>query len=168
MTSLLANDPGVTLNHPLDLVEELIAFNDWPYERSGDEEITASIKGSWCDYQFRCFWRDDDNVMQIATMLDMRIAEDKRASVFEALSLINERIWMGHFELWAEDGALIFRHASYVDSAAGMSLNHAQALVQAAVGECEKFYPVFQFILWAGKSPAEALEAALLETVGEA
>jgi hypothetical protein len=34
--------------------------------------------------------------------------------------------------------------------------------------ECERFYPVFQFVLWGGKSPAEAISAALIDTAGEA
>ncbi|MGH6959444.1 MAG: YbjN domain-containing protein, partial [Dongiaceae bacterium] len=34
--------------------------------------------------------------------------------------------------------------------------------------ECERFFPAFQFVLWGGKSPEEALAAAMLETVGEA
>ena len=36
------------------------------------------------------------------------------------------------------------------------------------VNECERFYPAFQFLLWGGKKPQEAVEAALLETVGTA
>ena len=32
----------------------------------------------------------------------------------------------------------------------------------------ERFYPVFQFVLWGGKSPGEAISAALIDTHGEA
>ena len=35
-------------------------------------------------------------------------------------------------------------------------------------GYAARFYPVFQFVLWGGKSPSEAISAALIETVGEA
>lgn len=168
MTSLLADDPEIAIHNPLDLVEELLAYNEWPYERTGDDELSASIKGSWCDYQFKCFWRDDETVLQVACLYDMRVGEAKRAAVYETLAMINERIWMGHFEMWADDGAVMYRHAAYVDGGSGLSLNHAETLVQAAIGECERFYPVFQFVLWAGKTPSEALESALLETMGEA
>jgi hypothetical protein len=41
-------------------------------------------------------------------------------------------------------------------------------LVDAAVDEFERYYPVFQLVLFADRSPAEAMAAALLETVGEA
>ena len=41
-------------------------------------------------------------------------------------------------------------------------------LVDIAVTECERFYPAFQFVIWGGKSPVEAMTAAMLETEGEA
>ena len=37
-----------------------------------------------------------------------------------------------------------------------------------AIDECERFYPVFQVVLWGGKTPKEALAAAMTETQGEA
>ena len=37
-----------------------------------------------------------------------------------------------------------------------------------AVTECERFYPAFQHVIWAGKTPSEAIEAAVFETAGEA
>ena len=52
--------------------------------------------------------------------------------------------------------------------ARGLAFEQAEAIVEASVEECERFYPVFQFVLWGGKSPGEAIAAALIETHGEA
>jgi hypothetical protein len=41
-------------------------------------------------------------------------------------------------------------------------------LLDIAIAECERFYPAFQYVLWAGKSAEEALDAAMIEPVGEA
>jgi hypothetical protein len=41
-------------------------------------------------------------------------------------------------------------------------------VVVVAVEEYERYYPVFQLVLIAGKTPVEALAAALIETAGEA
>jgi hypothetical protein len=49
-----------------------------------------------------------------------------------------------------------------------LTLDQAQLLIESAIDECERFYPVFQFVLWGGKSPADALAASLIETHGEA
>ena len=40
--------------------------------------------------------------------------------------------------------------------------------MEIALNECERFYPAFQFVLWGGKEPQEAILAAMLETEGEA
>jgi hypothetical protein len=44
----------------------------------------------------------------------------------------------------------------------------ADALIDSAIGELDRYYPVFQFVMWGGKSPSEALSAAMVETAGEA
>ena len=51
---------------------------------------------------------------------------------------------------------------------ASLSLDLTETLIESAIDECERFYPVFQFVLWGGKTPAEALAASLIETRGEA
>jgi hypothetical protein len=52
--------------------------------------------------------------------------------------------------------------------ARGASAESLEDMIDIAITECERFYPAFQFVLWGGKTPAEALEAAMLECVGEA
>ena len=41
-------------------------------------------------------------------------------------------------------------------------------LVEVCLTECERFFPAFQFVIWGGKTPAEAMQAALIDVVGEA
>ena len=55
-----------------------------------------------------------------------------------------------------------------LNGGAQLSLEQAEAIAEAAVEECERFYPVFQFVLWGGKAPGEAIAAALIDTHGEA
>jgi hypothetical protein len=90
--------------------------------------------------------------------------------MYEAIGLVNEQLWIGHFELWSSSGILLFRHAAMIDGGdeTVLSLAGAELLVESAVEECERFYPVFQFVLWGGKTPKEALAASLVETQGEA
>ena len=39
----------------------------------------------------------------------------------------------------------------------GASAESLEDMIDIALTECERFYPAFQFVLWGGKSPAEAL-----------
>jgi hypothetical protein len=153
---------------PLDVFEHVCALSDLACERLGDEELGIAIEGQWTTYQMRLVWRESDQTLQLVCLFDQKVAETKRAAMYETIGLINERLWLGHFEMWSGGGDLLFRHAALLDADTGVSAPQAEALVEAAMAECEKFFPVFNFVLWAGKSPQDAMQAAMLETVGEA
>ena len=155
---------------PIEMLEHYFSAHGWNCDRVGDEEIVAQVQGSWTQYELRAVWRDEDRVLQFLALPDIRVPADKRAAIYETLGLINEQLWIGHFEMWASSGLLLFRYASLIDAGGegSLTLDHAEALVEAAIDECERFYPVFQFVLWADKSPTDAIAAALIETQGEA
>ena len=158
---------------PIDMLEHVFDANGWAFERSGDEEISTSIKGNWATYQLRALWRAEERVLQIVARADLTVPEARRLATYETLGLINEQLWMGHFEMWSADGTLLFRHATLLDNdddegEPDLTMGQAEILVEAAVDEFERFYPVFQLVLFADRSPADALAAALIETVGEA
>jgi hypothetical protein len=155
---------------PVDALEGWFEAHGWAHERLGDDEIIATTQGSWGQYELRGVWRDDDRVLQFLAFPDVRVPDPAGSPVYEAIGLINEQLWLGHFELWSGNGTLVFRHAVLLEGAEepGLSLEHAEALIEAAIDELDRFYPVFQFVLWGGKSPKEALAAAMVETQGEA
>jgi hypothetical protein len=163
-------DAAEDVNAPIDMLEEYFEAHGWSSERQGDEEIVAHFQGSWTQYELRAVWREEDQVLQFLALPDVRVAADKRAAIYETIGLINEQLWIGHFELWASSGMLLFRHAALLDGDAEhiLTLDQAETLIEAAIDECERFYPVFQFVLWADKSPADAIAAALIDTQGEA
>ena len=49
---------------PIDMLEHYFSAHGWAFERSGDEEITASAAGTWANYQLRALWREDERVLQ--------------------------------------------------------------------------------------------------------
>ena len=158
---------------PIDMLEHVFDANGWAFERSGDEEISTSIKAGWATYELRALWRDDERVLQIIARADLVAPDERRAAVYEVLGRINEQLWMGHFELWSADGTVLFRHATLLDNdededEPDLTIGQAEVLVEAAVDEFERFYPVFQLVMFADHAPVDALAAALLETVGEA
>ncbi|WP_194743611.1 YbjN domain-containing protein [Thermaurantiacus tibetensis] len=168
----LTEEPGAAAP-PIDMLEQYFQSHNWSFERDGDEEIVAAVKGSWSDYELRALWREDDRVLQFIAQTGITLPRDVAAAevksaLFETLGLINEQLWLGHFEWWSADGSILFRHAVLLDSDESLSLDQARVLVDAAIDECERHYPALQFAIWGGKSPEEALRAAMIETVGEA
>jgi hypothetical protein len=84
------------------------------------------------------------------------------------MALINEQVWLGHFDVWSNGSVLLYRHGLMLGDDGLLSLVQAQTAIEAAVDECDRFYPAFQFLLWGDKTPAEALASALIDAAGEA
>ncbi len=152
---------------PLAMLAALFRAHGWPCESGGDE-LAGEIQGSWAKYQLKCLWRGEDNVLQIIALPDIRVADDKRAVAHELLALVNEQVWLGHFDIWSQGGTVLYRNATLLADEGLLSLSQAQDLVETAVEECDRFYPAFQFVLWGDKPPREALAAAMVDAAGEA
>lgn len=153
---------------PIDMLAAYFEAHEWPFEQNADDEICAKYRGSWTEYEIRAIWREDDQVLQILIMPDIRLVEGRRSQMYETIALINEQLWLGHFETWSSNGTVLFRHGALLGANGALSLDQAQLLIESAIDECERFYPVFQFVLWGDKTPLEALAASLIETHGEA
>ena len=132
------------------------------------EEILGEIQGSWSKYQLRGIWRREDRVLQLLSLPDIRVSREKLAEAYELLALVNEQLWLGHFDIWSQGNVLVYRHALMLGDDGLLSLDQAQTLVEIAIDECDRFYPAFQFVLWGDKSPRDALDSAMVDAAGEA
>ncbi len=154
--------------NPLELIERVVQANDWPFDRTSEREIAAEVAGKWCDYRLFFAWRDDVHALHFTCAFDVRIPPERHRDVHALLAMVNEKLWLGHFDLWSEENLPMFRHSIPLRGTLGLSAEQLEDLVEVAIGECERFYPAFQYVVWAGKTPAEALTASILRTVGEA
>jgi hypothetical protein len=154
--------------NPVDVVEHTAAIRNWVFERAGDDEIAISTSGQWTDYHLSFTWMDEIEALHLACAFDCRVPERRRTEVLRLLAEVNEQLWIGHFDLWSRDGVIMFRHALILSGGTEMSGRQCEVLLEAALEACERYYQAFQFVVWAGKSAREALDAALFETAGEA
>lgn len=157
-----------TASNPLDLLEEIIAANEWPCERVGDDEMAAEFTGHWCSYHLHFMWCEELNAMHLSCFMDMKVPKKKVTDVTGLLGMVNNKMWLGHFVIPDEDTNPTFRHTILLRGSPGASVEQLEDLVDIALTECERFYPAFQFVTWGGKSPDEAVAASLLDTIGEA
>jgi hypothetical protein len=153
---------------PMDMLAALFEARGWSFEHTSEDEVSAEFKGSWTSYQIRAVWREEDNALQLIVLPDVTVPVEKRNDVYKALGLINEQLWIGHFDIWSSNGILLFRHGSLLPPNGLLGVDQAQTIIDVAIDECERFYPVFQFIIWGDKSPEDAIASALVETHGEA
>ena len=154
--------------NPVDLVERLASLNDWSFERSGDYEISLSITGRWADYHVSFQWMSEIEALHLACAFDLKVPEGRRAEVLKLLAIVNEQLWVGHFDLWSDEGMVMYRNALLLAGGATASGRQCEALLRSALEAAERCFPAFQFVIWAGKTAKEAMDATLFETAGEA
>ena len=166
--AVLPAESGRLASDALDAVERVMMDSRLSFERMGDEDITGSFTGGWCDYLLWFAYRADLDVLHFASGFEMDIPPARREAVVRLVSLINESLWIGHFDLWTEEGQPTWRHALLLRGTHGVEEPQIVDLVTVGVGECERFYPAFQQVIGAGLSPDDALAAALMEPRGSA
>ena len=166
MVSLQPHTQGY--QNPLDLLEELVTANDWPFDRASDCELMVEVGGQWCAYRMYFVWQEELSAIFFSCQLEQKVPNTRRREICELLAAINEGLWLGHFDLAAEDSLLLFRHTIPLRGAPGASVEQLEDLVDAAVVECERFYPALQMVVWGGQTVDAAVAAAMMDTVGEA
>ena len=164
-----ATEPDwVTYRNPLDGLEELVAVYNWNHERTSDFELVIELHGHWCDYFMYCVWDEELGALHLSCLFETRVTEERRNEVHHLLALINERLWIGHFDLCSGEGTLMFRHTMLVGGNDMVTARQFEELAKTLVREPDRYYPAFQYVIWGGKSAPEAVSAAMVDVVGQA
>jgi len=154
--------------HPVDMIEQVAHANDWAFERTGEDEIAIAVAGNWTDYHVSFSWMEDFEALHLACAFDIKVPETRVLEVMRLLSIINEQMLFGHFDLWEQEGAIMFRQALLLCGGAEPTSQQVEVLLNSALEACETYFQAFQFVIWSGISAREALNSALFETQGNA
>jgi hypothetical protein len=157
-----------TRDNPLAVVESMALRNDWSFERSVEDEIAIAVAGKLVNYQVSFTWMDAIKVLHLACAFEVKIPEPRLMEIQQLVARINEQMWIGHFEVWSHNGTVMFRHSLLLDGGVSTSDRQCEAVLGRALEACEQYYPAFQFVIWAGKSAREAMDAVMFLTAGEA
>ncbi|MGE3917833.1 MAG: YbjN domain-containing protein [Hyphomicrobiaceae bacterium] len=155
------------VDNPVDLVEQVAAAHDWPAERSHQDELTMTIAGTWADYHVSLNWRGDLESLHIACAFDFKVPDSRMSEIYRLVAQINEQMWLGHFDVWANEGLIMFRQGLMLNGTVA-TLAQCEALLRSGLEACERYYQAFQFVVWAGKDSRHALASAMFETEGRA
>ncbi|MEL6736515.1 MAG: YbjN domain-containing protein [Pseudomonadota bacterium] len=155
-------------SHPVDAIEYFADINKWVFERPAEDEISILVKGIWTDYTVSFSWMEDFEALHIACAFDMKVPDTRLVEIMRLLSLVNEQMLFGHFDLWVQDGSVMFRHAMPLSGGAEPNEAQIECLLESALTSCERYYQAFQFVVWTDKPASVALDSVLFDTVGEA
>jgi hypothetical protein len=154
--------------NPLAVVEAIASSNNLSFERSGEDEITIVSRGQWSDYMLSFTWMNDIEALHLACAFDMKIPAARRAETQRLMAAINEQLWVGHFDIWTHTGTIMYRQALVLPGGLTATEAQCETMLVGAIHACERYYPALQFTIWAGKTAAEAMAAAMFDTEGEA
>jgi len=166
----LLTDIEATHEHsnPLDLVEQIVADHEWPFDRQGSDELTVGVTGRYCEHQMWFSWREELGALSFTCAFDMKVPPPRKRDLHSLLAYVNEKALIGHFDHWSEEGMVVFRQALLLRGGLGATPEQIEDLMEIGLGECERFFPAFQFLVWGGRTPEDAVAAAMFDTVGEA
>ncbi|MBB42305.1 MAG: hypothetical protein CMM44_00920 [Rhodospirillaceae bacterium] len=168
MAEVAIKEAEGVVSNPIDTIEQIAVAHSWPYERNTDDEIVVDVTGHWTEFRLFFSWLNDISAIHFACAFELSVPNNRRAVVHELLAKINEGLAVGHFDLWADRGLPVFRSALLLRGSGGATVEQLEDLVDIALTESERYFPAFQYVIWGGKTPSEAIDAALFETVGEA
>lgn len=152
--------------HPVDMIEYVAAQHKWEFDRSSTDEISLTVAGNWTEYNVSLSWMEDFEALHLACAFDMKIPKNRVLEVTKLLSLINEQLLIGHFDLWANEGVVMFRQTLMLNGGAAPTGEQLECLLASAVEACERYFQAFQFAVWAGYDADKSIEFALFETQG--
>ncbi len=165
----LANDQFLTDEiHPIDIVETLAEHRAWEFDRMGDDQIAMAIEGQWRSYSLTLAWSGRDETLRLICTFEMEPPEDRMAEVMGVLNLANDMVWGGGFTYWAAQRLMVWRYGLLMTGGQVAAPEQIDAMVETAIAACERFYPAFQLVAWADRSPEDAVKLAIAQAYGRA
>jgi hypothetical protein len=154
--------------HPIDLVEHIAEHHEWEFDRIADDQIAMAVVGQWRTYSITLAWSGYDETLRLICTFEMEPPEDRLPALYEALNKINDMCWAGAFTWWAEQKMMVYRYGLVLAGDQVAGTEQIDTMINAAVMSAERFYPAFQLVTWAERSPADAIQVAIAEAYGRA
>ncbi len=155
-------------SNPIDTVENIFLSKSFELERRNSNEVVVEVQGKWCNMLLFFAWEANMQCLHISCLMDIDNKIENRSKIFELLALINEELWVGHFSYWTEQHTPVFKHSIFMHQDEDGFESKLSQIIDIAIKECERMYPIFKVVLTKGMEPKQALYPMMLETVGQA
>lgn len=154
--------------HPIDIVEHLAEHHAWDFDRVADDQIAMAVEGQWRTYSITLAWSGYDEMLRMICTFEMEPPEEKLPQLYEALNRANDICWSGAFSYWHAQRLMVYRYGLLLGGGQMASPEQIDRMISGAVQAAERFYPAFQLVAWADRSPEDALQVAIAEAYGRA
>lgn len=150
-------------NHnPIDDIECLFTHNKHSIDRRNTHEIAVEITGKWDNMLLFFAWEEQMHCLHVSCLLNIEPENISEPSIFELLALLNEDLWVGYFSYWEEQKMPVFKHSLFIDESERDILGKLNQILNIALTECERAYPIFHAVFKQNISPRRALLPLIL------
>ena len=155
----------------LDTLEGYASEQGWNYRRDDKHELIMQCQKPYCFYGLYFCWHSEKQSLQFSCIPDIKVPVQAHTSVASLLNHINNYLSVGYMGMDSASGLLSYRYTSLLareSAGAVYDLHPFEELIETALFQCERVYPVLQMVIWGGLSPKKAVAALLLEPQGHA
>lgn len=156
------------ISNPLDSVEEILHGNDWAFDRPNESEIIVQASSQRSHYRMTFLWQEEYSAMQFFCEMDHVIPAKRMDLTMRALKSINERLWLGHFDIPDETRTPVFRYTCLFRGTQTSGIEHVEDIVEIGMAECERFHNVFSLLANAPELTDEVLTLVMADHGGAA
>ncbi len=162
----LAGSLSVRQN-PLEVFTRICVAEGYDHERADINELQITLPGLWCEHNVSMTWNAATEQVQVFLLFEGRMPGGRTDDICRLMSLLNERLASGHFDYWDKNRGLVYRDAASFRGGAKLGTEQAMDMIAHALDAAERGYPACQYVIWAGKSPEDALTSALVDLAAQ-
>ena len=151
--------PQQDLYNPIDTIEYIFSKDQVSCDRRKENELVAEVQGKWDNMLIFFAYEEHMRCLHISCLLNIETVTVDRGKMFELLALLNENLWLGHFSYWSEQKMPIFKHSMIMQDNEELFLGKISKIIELAIMECERVYPIFNAVMRQNVSPVQALYA---------
>ena len=156
--------------NPLETLDDVAQLRDgWKVTHVNETIAFLELPGDNQRYLIYLEWQEEFSSLQFETVMNLTILDAQKEMAANLLMQINNTTWVGHFNLSEDKQQPVFRHTLFlrhIPSVIGAEM--IAQTVDAAIEECNRFFPTFKMLSKGDIRTQDILSATLMETAGEA
>ena len=153
--------------HPINLLEEITISKNWVFERPIEDEIFVEVPTKYSKLIIQVTWLKNRNRIEIKSFFYNKMDFSNNVEIYKLLNLINNKVDYGHFII-NENKYPTFKNSIIVKDYKNIKFDLLKELLNYAILESERFFPILQLVLWGGKKAEEAILFFDFKTEGRA
>ncbi|MCY4006984.1 MAG: YbjN domain-containing protein [Rhodobacteraceae bacterium] len=155
------------LVHPVDLAQAVAIESGWPFRRDEEDQLLIEYEGNWRIYSLSVSLLEDMEILLVRAGFSFKLNEDNSAPVLQVVNYANQICPVGAFTLHCSEESMVFGTGQTITGEGHLTSQQLTRLIEICIAQCERFYPAFQAAILGVGDVQSAIEAAVLEPIGE-